>query len=62
MNLSGLLPLLKNIPAYQKLLNGHTAAPQSLYSAARAFVVAGLATDRDGPVLVLTGTTEQAQH
>ena len=62
MNFSGLLPLLKNLPAYQELLTGHSTAPQKLFTAARAFVVAGAATDRAGPVLVVTGTSEQAQH
>lgn len=62
MNLSGLLPLLRNLPAYQELLKGHADAPQKLYAAARAFVVAGAATDREGPVLVLTGTSEQARR
>ena len=53
MNFSGLLPLLKNLPAYQGLLTGHSTAPQKLFTAARAFVVAGAATDRAGPVLVV---------
>lgn len=62
MNLSGLLPLLKKVPAYQALLDGHPSQPQAVYAAARAFVVAGLVTDRSQPVLVITGTTEQAQR
>ncbi len=62
MNLSGLLPILRNLPAYQRLLKGHDGEPQKLYSAARALVVAGAATDREGPVLVLTGTSEQAER
>ena len=62
MNFSGLLPILRNLPAYQELLKGHSHAPQKLYAAARAFVVAGAATDREGPVLILTGTSEQAQQ
>ena len=61
MNLSGLLPLVRNLPAYQEFLLGNTPAPQKLYAAARALVVAATATDRAGPVLVLTGTMEQAQ-
>ena len=62
MNFSGLLPLLRNLPAYQELLRGHSSAPQKLFAAARAFVVAGIATDREGPVLVLTGTSEEAHR
>ncbi len=62
MNLSGLLPVLRNLPAYQQLLKGHSSEPHKLYSAARALVVAGAATDREGPVLLLTGTSEQAER
>ncbi len=62
MNLSGLLPLLKNLPSFQELLKGHDSAPQKMYEAARAFVVAGFATEIEGPVLVITGTAEQAQR
>ena len=62
MNLSGLLPLLRTLPAFQELVKGHTSPPQKLYAAARAFVIATVATDREGPVLVLTGTAEQAQN
>ena len=62
MNLSGLLPILRSLPAYQQLLKGHDGAPQKLYFAARALVVACAATDRAGPVLVLTGTSEQAER
>ena len=62
MNLSGLLPLLRTLPAFQELVRGHTSAPQKLYAAARAFVIATVATEREGPVLVVTGTAEQAQN
>lgn len=61
MNLSGLLPLLRNLPNFQALLNEHTSAPQKLYSAARAYFVAAAAAESKGPVLVVTGTAEQAQ-
>ena len=61
MNLSGLLPLLNNQPTFQKLLEGHSTAPQKLYAAARPYVVAAAATERKDPVLVVTGTAEQAQ-
>ena len=62
MNLSGLLPLLKNLPSFQELLKGHDSAPLKMYEAARAFVAAGLATETEGPILVITGTAEQAQR
>ena len=62
MNLSGLLPLLKVQPAFQDLLERHTTAPQKLYGAARALVVAAAAIEREGPVLVLAGTAEQAER
>ena len=61
MNLSGLLPLLIDQPAFQDLLERHTTAPQKLYGAARALVVAAAAIEREGPVLVLAGTAEQAE-
>lgn len=61
MNLSGLLPLLKNIPSFEEILNGNDSAPQKMVEAARAFVVAGMATEIDGPILVITGSSEQAQ-
>ncbi len=61
MNLSGLLPLLKNQPSFQDLLESHTSTPQKLYGAARALVVAAAAIERKGPVLVLAGTSEQAE-
>ena len=62
MNLSGLVPLLRKLPPFQDLLKGHTTAPQKLYAAARAYVIAGLAVEREGPILVVTGTAEQAQR
>ncbi len=61
MNLSGLLSLLKDQPALQDSLQGDTPAPHKLYAAARAFVVAAAATAREGPVLVLTSTADQAE-
>ncbi len=61
MNLSGLLNLLKPLTSFQEILKGHNSAPQKLYAATRAFVVAGAATEKEGPVLVLTGTADQAQ-
>ena len=61
MNLSGLLPLLKNEPDLHDTLKGYTSAPQKLYAAARAIVVAALATEYEGPVLVVAGTADQAE-
>ncbi len=62
MNLSGLVPPLRKLTPFQDLLSGHSTAPQKLYAAARAYVIAGLAVEREGPVLVVTGTAEQAQR
>ena len=61
MNLSGLLSLLNDQPAFQDLLERHSPAPQKLYGAARALVVAAAAIKREGPVLVVAGSAEQAQ-
>lgn len=62
MNLSGLLPLLRAQPNFQALLNEQSPGPQKLYSAARAYFVAGAAVEREGPVVVVTGSAEQAQQ
>ncbi len=62
MNLSGLIPILKEQPAFQNSLERHGSAPQKLYAAARALVVAAAATERESPVLVLTATTDQAER
>ena len=50
MNLSGLLNLLKPLTSFQEILKEHNSAPQKLYAATRAFVVAGAATDRCAPI------------
>lgn len=62
MNLSGLIPILKDQPAFQNSLERHGSAPQKLYAAARALVVAAAATERESPVLVLTATSDQAER
>ena len=62
MNLSGLLPLLNSQPPFQDMLEGHSPTPQKLYAAARAYVVAAAANEREGPLLVVTGTADQAQN
>jgi transcription-repair coupling factor (superfamily II helicase) len=69
MNLSGLLPLLHQIPTYRQLLQGrkHTAqsAPPPLVlrlpRGPRAFVAAALQRDLKWPVLLITARVEQAQ-
>ena len=69
MNLSGLLPLLHQVPTYRQLLQGrkHTAqsAPPPLVlrlpRGPRAFVAAALQRDLKWPVLLITARVEQAQ-
>ena len=70
MNLSGLLELLKQLPAYNALLTGldadtlpdALAKPQSILHAAHPFLAAGLATERTGPVVVLAARSEMAHQ
>ncbi len=62
MKLNGLLPTLQRIPAYRPLLEAGSTAPLALLAAARPFLAAGLATDRPGPLVIVTGSSEQAQH
>jgi transcription-repair coupling factor (superfamily II helicase) len=61
MDLSGLLPLLRNNPAYQQLLSAGSDEPQAVLEAARPFVAAGLAMDRPGPLVILTARSEGVQ-
>ncbi len=61
MDLPGLLPLLRNLAPYQQLLSEGSAEAQSLLESARAFVAAGLAQDRPGPLLILTARNEGVQ-
>ena len=60
MNLSGLLPLLQQLPPYRALLDQRPSAPQALLPAARPFVAAGLATHADAPLVLLTARSEMA--
>jgi transcription-repair coupling factor (superfamily II helicase) len=65
MNLSGLLDLLKSLPAYADLLmqaqqRGAGLPPQALLQAARPYVIAGLKTHSPGAVIVLTARSEMA--
>ncbi|MCL4834699.1 MAG: transcription-repair coupling factor [Caldilineaceae bacterium] len=62
MKLNGLLSTLQRIPAYRQLLEAGSDAPLGLLRSARPFLAAGLATDRPGPLLVVTGSSEQAQQ
>ncbi|MCB0121161.1 MAG: hypothetical protein KDE58_02895, partial [Caldilineaceae bacterium] len=62
MNLSGLLKLLRQLPAYQHLLAAPTSTPQALLQSARPFVAAGLKTDRPGALIYVTARSEMAQQ
>ncbi|HRW06836.1 MAG TPA: CarD family transcriptional regulator, partial [Caldilineaceae bacterium] len=62
MNLSGLLKLLRQLPAYQNLLAAPTSTPQALLQSARPFVAAGLKTDRPGALIYVTARSEMAQQ
>ncbi len=60
MLLSGLLDLLKWLPAYNDVLAQPPAAPQALVAAARPYVIAGLRRHSGRPVVVLTAREETA--
>ena len=60
MNLSGLLPLLHQLPPYRALLDERPSVPQALLPAARPFIAAGLATHADAPLVLLTARSEMA--
>ncbi len=60
MNLSGLLPLLNQLPPYRALLDQRPSEPQALLPAARPYVAAGLATHADAPFVLLTARSEMA--
>ncbi|MCB0112795.1 MAG: hypothetical protein KDD84_01840, partial [Caldilineaceae bacterium] len=66
MNLSGLLPLLRQLPAFMQLLDeggsADNAEPLALLEAARPFVAAGLAIQRQAPLVIVTTNVEQAQR
>ncbi len=62
MKLTGLLPTLHKLPAYRQLLVEGSAAPLGLLATARPFLAASLTTDLPGPVVIVTGSSEQAQQ
>ena len=62
MKLTGLLPHLHKLPAYGQLRAESSPAPLGLPRAARPFLAAGLAADSSGPLLIVTGSGEQAQQ
>src|SRR5438132_1490217 len=66
MHLEGLLPLTRQLPSYQALLDrlrsGGITPDQHLLRAARSFVSAALAQDLDRPVLIVTARVERAYN
>jgi transcription-repair coupling factor (superfamily II helicase) len=62
MDLSGLLPLLRRLPAYEQVLGEGSAEPLALLEAARPYIAAGLATHRAAPLVILTTRAENAQR
>ena len=62
MNLSGLIKMLQQMPAYRDLLTQLDSTPQALLAAARPLVVAGLKIDRPGSLVLLTARSEMAQQ
>jgi transcription-repair coupling factor (superfamily II helicase) len=61
MDLSGLLPLLRRLPAYEQVLAESSAEPLALLEVARPYVAAGLAMHRATPLVILTTRNENAQ-
>jgi transcription-repair coupling factor (superfamily II helicase) len=68
MNLSGLLALTNQIPAYRHLLNvlrggnGDRPAPLELLNAARPYLLAALHTDLNRPVIAVVARNDQARQ
>src|SRR5690606_24730552 len=67
MNLTGLLTLLPNVPAFREWLAVLDAgidepAPQSILGAARPYVVAGIYAHRPAPLVFVTARSEMAQQ
>jgi len=67
MNLSGLLPLVNEIPAYRQLLEelrkgSNSCFPLGLLSSARPYFIAALQRDLARPILVVTGRVERARE
>ena len=67
MNLTGLLTLLPNVPAFRDWLavldtGTDEPAPQSILGAARPYVVAGIYAHRPAPLVFVTARSEMAQQ
>ncbi|MEZ4661258.1 MAG: hypothetical protein R2911_27225 [Caldilineaceae bacterium] len=62
MNLSGLLNLLPQLPAYEAMRTAPPTEPQALVHSAHPFVLAGLALHHPGPVIILTARSEMAHQ
>ena len=67
MNLTGLLTLLPNLPAFREWLTvldtgTDEPAPQSILAAARPYVVAGIYAHRPAPLVFVTARSEMAQQ
>ena len=66
MKLPGLVELLPEVPAFSEWLSqlksGGETEPQAVLQAARACLVAGLAAQWQGPILLITARSEMAQQ
>ena len=66
MNLSGLLALANEIPAYQRLLNtlrnGDRPPPLQILDAARPYLLSALHADLQRPLVALVARTDQARQ
>jgi len=66
MNLSGLLPLLEDMPGYRRLIEGLRAqgaqTPLGLLRAARPYLIACLQRALEVPILVITAQTDEARR
>lgn len=62
MNLSGLVKMLQQMPAYRALVTQLDSTPQALLASARPLVVAGLKQDRPGSLVLVTARSEMAQQ
>jgi hypothetical protein len=66
MNLSGLLSLIRDVPAYRELREeierGEVEGSLGLLRAARAYVVAALAQDLGRPMLYVMARPEQVTN
>ena len=66
MKLPGLVGLLPEVPAFSEWLaqlkSGQETEPQAVLQAARPYLLAGLAAQTPGPVLLITARSEMAQQ